>query len=241
MGGAHPLFLPGDEWRLAREEGALEREESVELERAGGEATARAQAEEGCRGRNAPAPTWPLRRQKTGGSRRLRIGTGGWGANLGRGWARPSDCRSEGRGRWGHRGGGLGRPRGPGPRTRGLPNPGHRRRDWGGRRWGQVAQGQRRDPRKGREDRESGQGCQRREWRQYAGQRQCGCDNGRERERCRKPGHRGAPTTAALEASRGRPRVDRGGGWGGRRNPRESRGARARQTGTDLRQSGAFG
>jgi hypothetical protein len=30
VGGAHPLFLPGDEWRLAREEGALEREEVVE-------------------------------------------------------------------------------------------------------------------------------------------------------------------------------------------------------------------
>ena len=29
VGGAHPLFLPGDEWRLAREEG-LSKEESVE-------------------------------------------------------------------------------------------------------------------------------------------------------------------------------------------------------------------
>jgi hypothetical protein len=76
--------------------------------------------------------------------------------------------------------------------------------------------------------------------RQCAGQRQCGCDNGREMERYRRPGHRGVPTTCALEASRGRPRVDRGGGWGGRKNPRESRGARARQTGTDLRQSGAW-
>ncbi len=57
----------------------------------------------GRRGRNAPAPTWPLRRRKTGGSRRLRIGTGGWDANLGRGWARPSDCRSGERGKWGHR------------------------------------------------------------------------------------------------------------------------------------------
>jgi hypothetical protein len=106
-------------------------------------------------GRNAPAPTWPLRRRKTGVSRRLRIDTGGWDANLGRGWARPRDCRSGERGRWVHRGGGLGRPRGPGQRTRGLLSRGHRRRNWGGLRWGQAVQGQRRNPRKGREDRES--------------------------------------------------------------------------------------
>jgi hypothetical protein len=73
----------------------------------------------------------------------------------------------------GKRGGG----RGPGQGTRGLPNLSHRRRDWGGWRWGQAAQGQRRDPRKGREDRESDRGCQRREWHQCAGQRQCDCDN----------------------------------------------------------------
>jgi hypothetical protein len=87
------------------------------------------------------------------------------------------------RGRWGHRGGGLGRPRGPGQGTRGMPNPGYRKRDWGGRQWDQEAQGQRWDPRKGIEDRESDRGCQRREWRQCAGQRQCGCDNERERWR----------------------------------------------------------
>ncbi len=147
------------------------------------------------RGRSAQAPTWPLRRRKTDGSRRQRIGTGGLDANLGREWARPSDCRSMERGRWGHRGGGLGRPRGPGPRTRGLPNPGHRRRDWGGRRWGRAAQGRRRDSQKEREDRESDRECQKREWRQCAGQRQCDCDSERVRERCKKPGHRGEPTT----------------------------------------------
>jgi hypothetical protein len=42
---------------------------------------------------------------------------------------------------------------------------GHRRRDWGGLRWGQAAQGQRRNPQKEREDRESDRGCQRHEWR----------------------------------------------------------------------------
>ncbi len=89
--------------------GALEREASAGIERAEWKVAARALAGGGRRGRNAPAPTWQLWRRKTGGSRRLRIGTGGWDANLGRGWARPSDCRSVKRGRGGHRGGGLGR------------------------------------------------------------------------------------------------------------------------------------
>jgi hypothetical protein len=87
--------------------GAREREASAGRERAEGEVAAMAQAEGGCKGRNAQAPTWPLRRRKAGGSRRLRIGTGGWDANLGRGWAQPSDCPFVERGRWGHRGGEL--------------------------------------------------------------------------------------------------------------------------------------
>jgi hypothetical protein len=67
------------------------------------------------------------------------------------------------RGKWGHRGGGLSRPRDPSSRIRGLSNPGHRRRDWGGRRWSQAAQGRRRDSQREREDRESDRECQRRD------------------------------------------------------------------------------
>jgi hypothetical protein len=78
-------------WREVEKEGALamagvrEREASAGMKRAEGQAAAKAQAAGGHRGRNAQAPTWPLLRRKTGGSRRRQIGTRGWDANLGRG------------------------------------------------------------------------------------------------------------------------------------------------------------